>query len=47
VINRRFVVIAFDNVEKAKAWNATPQVTEINAIGAKAAKSRSFVVEGF
>ena len=43
---KRFVVIAFDSVEKAKAWNATPQLAEINAIRAKAAKSRSFVVEG-
>jgi uncharacterized protein (DUF1330 family) len=44
---KRLVVIQFDNVEKAKAWNATPQVAEINAIRAKATKSRSFVVEGF
>ena len=44
---KRFVVIQFDSVEKAKAWNATPQLAEINAIRAKAAKSRSFVVEGF
>ena len=43
---KRFVVIQFDSVEKAKAWNATPQLAEINAIRAKAAKSRSFVVEG-
>jgi len=44
---KRFVVIQFDSVEKAKAWNATPQVAEINAVRAKATKSRSFVVEGF
>jgi uncharacterized protein (DUF1330 family) len=44
---KRFVVIQFDSVKKAKAWNATPQVAEINAIRAKATKSRSFVVEGF
>ena len=44
---KRFVVIQFDSVEKAKAWNATPQLAEINAIRAKATKSRSFVVEGF
>jgi uncharacterized protein (DUF1330 family) len=43
---KRFVVIQFDSVEKAKAWNATPQLAEINAIRAKASKSRSFVVEG-
>jgi hypothetical protein len=34
-------------LEKAKAWNATPQLAEINAVRAKATKSRSFVVEGF
>jgi uncharacterized protein (DUF1330 family) len=44
---KRFVVIQFDSVEKAKAWNATPQLAEINAVRAKATKSRSFVVEGF
>jgi uncharacterized protein (DUF1330 family) len=44
---KRFVVIQFDSVEKAKAWNATPQLAEINAIRAKATKSRSFVVDGF
>ena len=43
---KRFIVIQFDSVEKAKAWNATPQMAEINAIRAKATKSRSFVVEG-
>jgi uncharacterized protein (DUF1330 family) len=37
----------FDSIEKAKAWNATPQLAEINAVRAKATKSRSFVVEGF
>jgi uncharacterized protein (DUF1330 family) len=43
---KRFVVIEFDNVEKAMAWNAAPQMAEINAIRAKAAKSRLFLVEG-
>jgi len=40
------LLIEFDSVDKAKAWNATPQLAEINAIRAKATKSRSFVVEG-
>jgi uncharacterized protein (DUF1330 family) len=31
---KRFVVIQFDSVEKAKAWNATPEVALINAIHA-------------
>ena len=43
---KRFVLIAFDNVEKAKAWNASAPMAEINGIRAKATKSRSFVAEG-
>jgi uncharacterized protein (DUF1330 family) len=50
-LGRRLILLsAIDadlTIEKAKAWNATPQLAEINAIRAKAAKSRSFVVEGF
>lgn len=43
----RFVIIAFDSVEKAKQWNASPNQTEVNAIRAKATKSRSVIVDGF
>jgi uncharacterized protein (DUF1330 family) len=43
---KRFIVIAFDSVEKAQAWNDSASQKEINAIRAKTTKSRSFVVEG-
>ncbi len=43
---KRFVVIQFDSVEKAKAWNASTPMAEINSIRAKATKSRSFLVQG-
>jgi uncharacterized protein (DUF1330 family) len=43
---KRFIVIAFDSVEKANAWNDSASQKEINAIRAKTTKSRSFVVEG-
>jgi uncharacterized protein (DUF1330 family) len=42
----RFVVIAFDNVEKAKAWKASASTKEVDAIRAKTTKSREFLVEG-
>src|SRR5471030_1638216 len=42
----RFIVIAFDSVEKAKAWNNTPAIKEVNAVRLKTTKSRAFVVEG-
>jgi uncharacterized protein (DUF1330 family) len=43
---KRFIVIAFDSLEKAQAWNSSDAQKEINAIRAKTTKSRSFVVEG-
>jgi uncharacterized protein (DUF1330 family) len=43
---QRFVIIAFDSVEKAKAWNDSPDQKAIVAIRNKAAKARSFVVDG-
>ena len=39
------VVIAFDSVEKAQAWNNSAPQAPINALRAKTTKSRSFVVE--
>jgi uncharacterized protein (DUF1330 family) len=42
----RFVVYAFDTEEKAKAWYASPAITEMNAIRMKTTKSRAFMVEG-
>jgi uncharacterized protein (DUF1330 family) len=40
------VIIAFDSVEKAKAWNDSPDQKAVIAIRNKAAKARSFIVEG-
>ena len=46
VAPNRFVIIAFDDEEKAKAWYKTPALMEVNAVRMKASKSRSFIVEG-
>jgi uncharacterized protein (DUF1330 family) len=42
----RFVVIGFDSVEKAKAWDSSPAQKEIDEMRAKSTKARSFIVEG-
>ncbi len=42
----RFVVIAFDSGEKAKAWYNSKAIKEVNAVRMKATKSRAFVVDG-
>lgn len=44
--SKRFVLISFDNKEKAQAWYDTPDVKEINGVRAKTTKSRAFIVEG-
>ena len=44
---QRFVVIAFDSMDKAKAWSAAPSQKEVDAIRMKATKSRQFLVEGY
>jgi uncharacterized protein (DUF1330 family) len=43
---KRFVVIAFDSLEKAKAWTASAAQKEVDAIRVKTTKSRVFYVEG-
>jgi len=43
---KRFVVIAFDSLEHAKAWRASAATKEIDAIRAKTTESREFIVEG-
>lgn len=43
---KRFVIIAFDSIEKAKAFDTTPAQKEVNAISDTASKSRRFIVEG-
>lgn len=44
---KRFVVIAFDSKEKARAWADSPGAKETTAIRGKTTKSNSFIVEGF
>jgi len=43
---QRFVVIAFDSVEKAKAWDASPAQKEVNDLRKKSTKSRVFIADG-
>jgi uncharacterized protein (DUF1330 family) len=43
---KRFVVIAFDSMDKAKAWDKSPLQGEVNAIRKKSTKSRVFLVDG-
>lgn len=42
----RYVVIAFDTLEKAQAWRDSPAMKEIWAIQEKSSRSRIFFVEG-
>jgi uncharacterized protein (DUF1330 family) len=42
---KRFVIIGFDSVDKAKAWSASPAQKEVDAIRTANTKSRSFIVE--
>jgi len=42
----RFVVIAFESMEKAKLWDKLPAQKEIDEMRAKSAKARSFLVDG-
>jgi len=43
---KRFIIIAFDSMEKAKARNEVAGQKEVNALRVKTTKSRSFIVEG-
>jgi uncharacterized protein (DUF1330 family) len=42
----RFIAYEFDSVEKAKAFNNTPYMKEVNAIRDTTTQARSFIVEG-
>jgi uncharacterized protein (DUF1330 family) len=42
----RFVVIGFDSVEKARAWENSPEYEAIKPIRHSSATSRVFIVEG-
>jgi len=43
---KRFVIIAFDSMDQAKAWYSSPLQQEVNAIVKQSQKSRMFAVEG-
>ena len=43
---KRFVIIAFDSVEKAQAYYKSQGQQDVTAIRTKTTKSRSFIVEG-
>ena len=43
---KRLVVIAFDSVEKAKAWASSPAQKEVMDLNSKSTKSRTFIAEG-
>jgi uncharacterized protein (DUF1330 family) len=43
---KRFVVIAFDSVEKAQAWKASESAKKVDAIRDKTTKSSQFLVDG-
>jgi uncharacterized protein (DUF1330 family) len=46
VAPKRFVVIAFDSMDKAKAWDKSALQDEVNAIRKKSTKSRTYLVDG-
>ncbi|MFI4986101.1 MAG: DUF1330 domain-containing protein [Alphaproteobacteria bacterium] len=43
---KRFVLLAFDSVEKAQAWHNSEAQKEVDAIRLKSTDSLSFIVEG-
>jgi uncharacterized protein (DUF1330 family) len=43
---KRFVVIGFDSMDKARAWNSSQAQKEIDDMRAKSAKARAFIVDG-
>jgi uncharacterized protein (DUF1330 family) len=42
---KRFIVLGFGSVDKAKAWHASAGQQEVDAIRIKSMKSRAFIVE--
>ena len=42
---KRFVIIAFDSVETAKAWAGSAAQKEVDALRAKSAKARAFIAK--
>jgi uncharacterized protein (DUF1330 family) len=45
-VPKRIVVIAFESVEKARAWEYSPAYEAIKPLRHSSAKSRIFIVEG-
>ena len=43
----RLIVLKFDSIEKAQAFQNTPAQKEVNAIREKTTNSLSFIVEGY
>jgi uncharacterized protein (DUF1330 family) len=43
---QRFIIIAFDSAEKAKAWESSPAYEAIKPLRHASAKTRLFIVEG-
>jgi uncharacterized protein (DUF1330 family) len=43
---KRFVVISFDSIDKAKAWDASTAQKEITDIRQRSTRSRQFIVDG-
>jgi uncharacterized protein (DUF1330 family) len=43
---KRFVIISFDSIDKAKAWDQSVAQKELTAIRMKSTKSRAFIVDG-
>jgi uncharacterized protein (DUF1330 family) len=44
--SKRYILIAFDSVEKAKGWYNSPEQKKVNENRIKNTKSHSFIVEG-
>jgi uncharacterized protein (DUF1330 family) len=43
---KRFVIIAFESLDKTKAWYNSPAQEEINGIRKRSTNSRAFIVDG-
>ena len=43
---KRFVVVGFESVEKAQAWNKSPAQQEVDKLRRQSTDSRVFIVEG-
>ena len=43
---KRFVVIAFDSLDRAQSWSVSTPAKELDAARNRVSKSRSFIVEG-